>query len=49
MQDQLPSDSVTQQLRLRCVGLRLTPNPTYGLAFMQSRSLPDSQNHRFID
>ena len=30
MQEQLPSDSVTQHLLLRCVGLRLSPNPTYG-------------------
>jgi len=29
MQEQLPSDSVTQHLMFRCVGLRLSPNPTY--------------------
>jgi len=31
MQERLPSDSVTQHLTLRCVGLRLSPNPTYKL------------------
>ena len=36
MQEQLLNNSATQHLLLRCVGLRLSPNPTYGLRHILS-------------
>jgi dihydroxy-acid dehydratase len=39
MQEQLPSNSATQHLLLRCVGLRLSPNPTYGPSAIMGKGL----------